>query len=88
MPYQYRMIQIPPAISVTGVEKGTEAAHYLESLANQQAQQGWEFYRVDSIGVEVRPGCIAGLLHTLTGGVLGAEITYTSYYVVTFRKQT
>ena len=80
MPYQYKMSQIPPSISVRGQEQGTEAASYLESQANEQARQGWEFYRVDTVGVEVSPGCI--------GGLLGQKATYTNYFVITFRKET
>ena len=40
MPYQYKMVQVPTAISVSGSERGTEAASYLESLATGQASQG------------------------------------------------
>ncbi len=77
MPYQYRMLQVPPNVSVRGVAQGQEAAQYLQTLVNEQARQGWEFYRVDEIGVEVRPGCLWALL--------GQKATYTQYYVVTFR---
>lgn len=79
MAYQYRMIQIPPGISILGAERGTEAAEYLQQLANEQAQQGWEFYRVDTVGVEVNPGCL--------GALLGRKAQTTEYYVVTFRKE-
>ena len=48
-----------------------------ERGVNQMAVQGWEFYRVDPIGVEVRPGCLAGLF--------GAFVQQITYYVVTFR---
>ena len=79
MPYQYKMVQIPANISVSGVERGREAAQYLENVVNQEARQGWEFYRVDEIGVEVRPGCLMALF--------GQKATYTQYYVVTFRRE-
>lgn len=74
------MIQIPPTIVVREEEElGNEAADYLESLANEQALQGWEFYRVDTIGVETRPGCLASLF--------GARQSLEEYYVVTFRRE-
>jgi hypothetical protein len=38
---------------------GNEAAYYLQTIANEYAAQGWEFYRVDTIGVVVEPGCLA-----------------------------
>lgn len=81
MSYEYRMIQIPPSISVPAKEwRGQEAAFYLQSIANEQAAQGWEFYRVDRVGVVVQPGCLAALL--------GARQSLIEYFVVTFRRAT
>jgi hypothetical protein len=80
MAYKYKMVQVPPAISVKEKEhKGTEAAAYMESVVSQMAEQGWEFYRVDSIGVQLEPGCL--------GALFGQKTAERSYYVITFRKQ-
>jgi hypothetical protein len=77
--YEYMMVQVPPTIVVKQKEQaGNEAAFYLQSIANQYAAQGWEFYRVDTVGVVVQPGCLASLF--------GAQRTTTEYYVVTFRR--
>lgn len=79
MAYEYKMIQIPRTITVKAKElQGNEAADYLQSLTNQLAAEGWEFFRVDEIGVEVEPGCLASLL--------GVNKTLIRYYVVTFRR--
>ncbi len=51
---------------------------YLNQIVNQEAQQGWEFHRVDTIGVEVAPGCLQGLL--------GQRNQTHHYYVVSFRR--
>jgi len=81
MSYEYKMIQIPPNIVVKQKEhSGNEAAYYLQSIANEEAAQGWEYYRVDTVGVVIPPGCLASLL--------GAKRTVTEYYVITFRRQT
>lgn len=80
MAYQYMMRQIPPTIVVKQKEHhGNEAAYYLQMIANEQGSQGWEFYRVDTIGVVTQPGCLAMML--------GAKQTHIEYYVVTFRRQ-
>jgi hypothetical protein len=42
------------------------------------AAEGWEFYRVDTIGVVTRPGCIMSLL--------GKGFELVEYFVVTFRR--
>lgn len=79
MGYEYRMVQIPPAISVDARSaRGNEAAFYLQSLANKQAEQGWEFYRVDTVGVVTNPGCL--------GSLFGQKQSVIDYYVVTFRR--
>ena len=77
--YEYKMVQIPPNVQVGKSEKGNEAAAYLETIANKHAAQGWEFNRVDEIGVVTKPGCLAGMF--------GAKQSMTIYYVMTFRKE-
>jgi len=73
------MVQIPPTIEVAGQASNDGlAAGYLQSIVNNYARQGWEFYRVDSIGVYNPPGCLLALL--------GQSGTYLQYYVVTFRR--
>ncbi|MHB9130445.1 MAG: DUF4177 domain-containing protein [Armatimonadota bacterium] len=80
MAFEYKMVQVPPTIVVQAKEaRGNEAAYYLEQVANQYAAQGWEFYRVDTVGVVTQPGCLAG--------ILGAKQTVVDYFVVTFRRQ-
>ena len=80
MIYEYKMIQIPPNIAVAEKGyKGTEAAHYLEKVVNEMARKGWEFYRTDSIGVQVNPGCL--------GMILGRKQELMDYYVISFRKE-
>lgn len=79
--YQYKMIQVPPNIQVQAKEhRGNEAAAYLENIVNTTARDGWEFYRVDEIGVKVSPGCLAALL--------GQKDVFSNYYVISFRKPT
>ena len=84
--YAYKMIQVPPniAIAAKGMFKKapdptTVAADYLQAIVNNEAQQGWEFHRIDVIGVRSDPGCIASLL--------GQKSMEVNDYVVTFRRQ-
>jgi len=81
----YKMVQIPRDISIAakGMFKGAPdpsqiAAQYLENVVSTMSQQGWEFQRVDSIGVTTSPGCILSLF-----GVKSSDYVY---YVMTFRK--
>lgn len=77
--YVYKMVQVPPNIEVrASSHKGNEAALYLQTIANEYAEDGWEFYRIDSIGVQVQAGCFEALM--------GKKASNASYYVITFRK--
>ncbi len=76
--YEYRMVQVPPNIVVRRDTKQGEAATYLQTVVDQNAVQGWEFYRVDQIGVQQRPGCM--------GAFLGQRHVTNVYYVVSFRR--
>ena len=79
MTFEYKMVQVPPNIAVKAKEhRGNEAAVYLEDVVNRYAKDGWDFYRVDSIGVNVQPGCFAALF--------GSKAQSASYYVITFRR--
>lgn len=77
--YSYKMVQIPPNIEVEQKNhSGNEAAAYLEGVVNQYAADGWEFLRVDTIGVAIKPGCF--------GALGGTKEEHAEYYVITFRK--
>ncbi len=77
--YVYKMVQVPPVIEVApGASAGQQAASYLQGVVNAQASKGWEFYRTDSIGVRMPPGCM--------GALFGMTATTEHYYVVTFRR--
>ncbi len=78
--FEYKMVQIPPNIAVEmKSHKGNEAAAYLETVVNQYAADGWEFQRIDSIGVDLQPGCFDALK--------GKQAEKSIYYVITFRKE-
>ncbi len=77
--YQYKMVQIPPNVSVQMKSaKGQEAAVYLQQVVNSHAQEGWEFYRVDGVGVQENPGCF--------GSAFGQQSVQYLVYVITFRR--
>lgn len=76
--YEYKMAQLPQTFWFKQ-DTGKEVALYLEGLAKQYGAQGWEFYRIDSVGVAVPAGCLAKLL--------GAQVESVRHYnVVTFRR--
>jgi hypothetical protein len=76
--YKYKMVQLPQTFLLKK-DTGNEIAGYLESLTHKLGEKGWEFYRIDSVGVAVQPGCLASLL--------GARQSMTYYNIVTFRAE-
>ena len=75
--FQYKMVQVPPNISVRAKDNiSGVAAQYLEDVVNEWAAQGWEFQRVDTIGIEEQTGCFGG-----------SKVNFLQYYVITFRKE-
>jgi hypothetical protein len=78
-PYLYKMIQMAQSIEVQeGKSHRRVAADYLENIVNKMAVDGWEFYRIDSIGITVAPGCL--------GSLFNQSPRHVSYYVATFRR--
>jgi hypothetical protein len=77
--YEYKMIQVAALLEVKpGDEKGNEAAAYLEPAVNAYAKKGWEFWRLDEIGIVAPPGCLPSLF--------GQRPNVRPCYVLTFRR--
>jgi hypothetical protein len=84
--YQYKMVQVPAKIQVRAKNhQGNEAAVYLEGIVNEHARDGWEFYRIDEIGVSLKSGFLAAIVGFLASIMEEQEKT-SAYYVVSFRK--
>ena len=54
-----------------------EVASQLELAIRLHASQGWEFYQLADVNIEVQPGCIAGLF--------GATVQYVRFDQLIFR---
>ncbi len=64
-----------------GKVKGStgDVSAQLENIINQYESDGWEFVQLSQVTIEVKPGCIAGLI-----GRRGIE--YTTYDQIIFKK--
>ncbi len=78
--FVYKMIPIPRVIEVDrNTSTREQAAGYLESVVNDYASRGWEFFRVDTVDVWRNPGCL--------GSIFGMRGESFAYNVITFRRQ-
>ncbi len=76
MAYQYKVVPFN-----TRVKMGSptaECSTQLETVINDHAKDGWEFFQLSQINILVQPGCLAGLG--------GARPTYMPIDQVVFRK--
>jgi hypothetical protein len=88
MKYKYEMVQLAPHILINpSSDIGSAAATYLKEIVNERAELGWEFFRIDTIKVTSKPGCISALIHTLTAGIFGKKEESLEHYVATFRQE-
>jgi hypothetical protein len=75
MKYQYKVVpfigQNRGSLSAAGV------AAQLEMVISQHVEQGWEFYQLADVNIEVQPGCISGLF--------GAKVQYIRFDQLIFR---
>ena len=77
--YRYKCVQIHMDIGVVTTKNSNDssyAADYLEGVINNMASEGWEFYRIDMMRVNEKPGCFSGK----------KELTY-EVGVITFRRE-
>ena len=74
--YQYKVV--PFIGQMKAKDTAQTVAQQLEGLINSVVQQGWEFYRIDAVQIQVSPGCLASLL--------GAKATYMNFDQVIFRR--
>ena len=78
--FEYKMIQVPKDLSagIGAVQQGA-AQQYMQKLIDDAAAQGWEFYRIDSLTVTEKPGCLQALM--------GQKETFHSLNIVCFRRE-
>jgi hypothetical protein len=71
--------QVMPFIGrINSKQSANDVSDQLEALINEGAANGLEFVQLSSVNIEVKPGCIAGLL--------GAKESYTRFDMAIFRK--
>jgi len=58
--YEYKVVNVPNAMVVEkGLDLSQTVAKFIETKANELAQEGWEFYRKDDYAIAGILGCLA-----------------------------
>lgn len=63
---------------VFNVENAQKVSEQLQQLIDTYTRQGWEFYRIDPVQIQIKPGCIASLL--------GQRVMWINFDQVIFRR--
>ena len=60
------------------VEDAGEVSKQLSAIINIRANDGWEFVSLTDVNIEIKPGCLAGLL--------GNKTAYIPFDQIIFRR--
>lgn len=75
MRYAYKVV---PFIGQSkGALSATAVARQLENAIGKYARDGWEFYQLSDVNIQIQPGCISGLF--------GATVQYVRFDQLIFR---
>lgn len=75
----YKYHAVPFVGHMASGDPVSKVSEQLTSLINEYASEGWEFYSLDNVDIEVKPGCLAGLF--------GASTSYTTFNQVILRRE-
>lgn len=76
--YQYQVV--PFIGKIKSSQSAAEVSVQLQGIINQYAAQGWEFYQLNDVNIEVKPGCLASLF--------GARAAYIQFDQLIFRRES
>lgn len=77
--YKYKFIPVPRDFTSDIGLGYKKVEDFMQKTVDEMVKQGWEFYRIDSLTVTERPGCLQGLF--------GAKETFHSINIICFRMQ-
>ena len=63
---------------VFSVENASRVSQQLQEVIDRHGSQGWDFYRIDKVNIQIKPGCLASLF--------GAQLFFITFDQVIFRK--
>lgn len=78
--YRYRVVPFIGTIKsgFFSSDNAETVSAQLQRLIERHAQQGWEFYSLEKVGIEVSPGCL--------GRLLGQSAAYINFDQLIFRQ--
>jgi hypothetical protein len=78
MSYRYRVVPFVGRVRADRSETAQTVSMQLQQVIDHYAEEGWELYSIEKVGIEVHPGCL--------GAFFGRGITYLNYDQIIFRQ--
>jgi hypothetical protein len=75
--FEYKVVPFIGKIRASG--SPAEVGQQLQAAISGQAHDGWEFYQLADVNIQVAPGCLAGLF--------GGQDSYVRFDQLIFRRQ-
>lgn len=78
--YEYHVVPFVGQLKrgLVNVENAQKVSEQLQAVISRYAQDGWEFYRIDKVDIQITPGCMAALF--------GAKVSFITFDQVIFRR--
>jgi len=78
--YVYKVVPFIGTLKsgVFSVENAQKVSEQLQLLIDAHVKQGWEFYRIDPVQIQIQPGCLASLF--------GQRTSWINFDQVIFRR--
>lgn len=78
--YEYKVVPFIGKLKsgVFNSENASVVSAQLQEVINQYTTQGWEFYTLEKVDIQVTPGCLAALL--------GNKVTFITFDQLIFRR--
>jgi hypothetical protein len=86
--YDYKCVPVPRSLFTgkVGKDSHSSAVEAYEAIIKGAAQDGWELDRQDTVTSIQSPGCLAGLLHKISGGLFGKTGEEVNHKLLIFKK--
>ena len=80
MNYKYKVVPFLGQLKrgVVSMDNASKVSEQLQELIDRHAAEGWDFYRIDKVDIQISPGCLAGLF--------GSKVSFITFDQVVFRR--
>jgi len=78
MRYEYRVVPFLGQLKreIADMETARKVSEQLQAVIDEHSKQGWEFYRVDKVNIQIAPGCLGSLTGQRAGLITFDQVIF------------